>query len=75
MKSRESVLIVAILHASFNASMTLIEKVYQVDLLSENYIAYYWIFTGLILFLALVVSIQIWIADKGMVLIKAEIPK
>ena len=55
--------------------MTLIEKVYQVDLLSENYIAYYWIFTGLMVFLALVVSIQIWIADKGMILIKADTPK
>ena len=53
MKSRESVLIVAILHASFNASMTLIEKVYRIDLLSENYIAYYWIFTSLIVFIAL----------------------
>lgn len=74
MKSRESVLIVAILHASFNASMTLIEKVYQVDLLSENYTAYYWIFTGLMVFLALIVFFQIGVADKGMVLTKEETP-
>lgn len=56
-KSGESVLIVAILHASFNASMTLIEKIYRPDLLSEHYTVYYWIFTGQ----AVVVALLIWL--------------
>lgn len=63
MRSRESVLIVALLHASFNASMTLMEKVYRPELLSETYTTYYWIFTGEIVFIALLVWLG-WIRNK-----------
>jgi len=55
LKSGESVLIVALLHASFNASMGLIAEVYRPDLQSPAYMVFNWIFASEVVLIAFLI--------------------
>ena len=56
-RSRESVMIVAILHGSFNASLTLFEQLFQLDKVPHDlYLSYYWAFSLLCLLLGILTA-------------------